>query len=217
LWPLVAVMAVLALVPTAVLSVMNLRSHEQIRMLMQRNAELSAIVAQQQEQLSAQHSATPHASEPMQNASQDRPDIAHELVPYGEVPLAGTRLERLRALISDLQAQEFEGKIRVAIYSGEFCLTGNGHEGYSLAADDLPFKRCDVVGNPFDEAMTDAQRQSLAFANLLSSLRTDAARFVVEVQHLGRKPAVPYPDPNQDGLTAGDWNRAAAMNNRVEF
>lgn len=215
-WPLLAALGALALVPIVVLAVLNLRSFEHTRALMQRTTELAAIVAEQQTKLDALHSAAERQSAPTQGAAQHTAG-GIELVPYGEVPLAGSRLERLRALITELQSQAFEGKIRIAIYSGEFCLTGNGFEGYSLAADDLPFKRCDVVGNPFDETMTAAQRQSLAFANLLSSLRTDSAGLVVEVQHLGRKPAVPYPDPNQDQLTAGDWNRAAVLNNRVEF
>lgn len=218
-WGWIAAAVVLALVPTVVLGMLYLRSVDSARAVSQANIKLSAIIDEQQAQIeelreAAKTQADLAARAPLATSGSVRP----ELVPYGEVPLSGARLERLRALITDLRAQQFEGKIRVSTYSGEFCLTGNGFEGYSLASDDLPFKRCDVVGNPFDESMTAAQRQSLAFANLLSSLRSgDSNSLVVEVQHMGRQPAVPYPDANQDKLTAGDWNKIAVLNNRVEF
>ena len=217
--PLFAVIATLALLSTLVLAVLYARSLESARTMLQTNAKLSAIIQEQDEQIDTlrgeveRQSALAIAPTPAPAGG-----LRPELVPYGEVPLAGARLERLRGLITDLREQGFQGKIKVVTYSGEFCLAGNGFEGYSLAADDLPFKRCDVIGNPFDESSSAAQRQSLAFANLLSSLRSDSPNtLVVEVQHLGRQPTVTYPDPNQDKLTAGDWNRAAVQNNRVEF
>jgi hypothetical protein len=40
----------------------------------------------------------------------------------------------------------------------------------------------------------------------------------IVVAHEGRRPAVPYPDGAQlPNLTAGEWNKIAAQNNRVEF
>lgn len=219
-WALTAAIAAVALLSTLVLAVLYTRSVDATRAALQTNAKLSAIVQEQEAQIDLLRADTERRNTiaAIAPASTTAGGMRPELVPYGEVPLAGTRLERLRALITELREQGFKGKIKVATYSGEFCLTGNGFEGYSLAADDLPFKRCDVVGNPFDESMSTAQRQSLAFANLLSSLRSDSSdALVVEVQHLGRQPTMPYPDPNQDMLTAGDWNRVAVLNNRVEF
>ncbi len=219
-WPLAAAVAGLALLATLVLAVLYTRTLESTRQIMQANARLSTIINDQQVELTSLRQAAKEAAASQAVAARQAAATAiqPEPVPYGEVPLAGSRVERLRELITDLKADNFKGKIRVNAYSGEFCLTGNGFEGYSLAADDLLFKRCDVVGNPLDENMTVAQRQSLAFANLLSSLRSDSPDFIsVEVHHLGRKPIVPYPNANQDKLTAGEWNKAAIANNRVEF
>ncbi len=95
-------------------------------------------------------------------------------------------------MLGQLRANGFKGKVKIATFVGEFCLTGNGIEGYSMATDDLPMKRCDLVGNPFEDSLPSAQRQSLAFANLLSSLRPDGG-LTVEVAHEGRRPSVPYP------------------------
>ena len=109
--------------------------------------------------------------------------------------------------------------MKVATYVGEFCLTGNGIEGYSIAADDMPLKRCDLFGNPFEDGLTAAQRQSLAFANLVSSVRQDtAAALTVEVASRG--PSAERALPGRRAareLTAGEWNKIAAQNNRVEF
>ena len=41
--------------------------------------------------------------------------------------------------------------------------------------NDLPAERCDVIGNPFQDSLSPAQRQSLAFANLASSVRQRSA------------------------------------------
>ena len=140
-------------------------------------------------------------------------------MPYGEAPLAGARLERLREMITQLKAGGFRGKVKVATFVGEFCLTGNGIEGYSMAADELPASRCDLLGNPFEDGLPTAQRQSLPFANLVASLRQERPiSCAVEVEHEGRRPSVPYPRGDQLAkVTAGEWNRIAAQNNRVEF
>jgi hypothetical protein len=140
-------------------------------------------------------------------------------VPYGEPPLGGTRLERLRELMDELYAEGFKGKVKVATYVGEFCLSGNGSEGYALATEDLPWRRCDFIGNPFEDNLPQAQRQTLEFANALASLRKETSEDVtVEIVYRGRRPSVPYPQGERlSKVTAGEWNRIAEQNNRVEF
>jgi hypothetical protein len=138
-------------------------------------------------------------------------------VPYGETPLAYARLERLRALVSDLQQQGFRGKIVVETYTGDFCLTGNASEGFAVAEAALPTQKCDLVGNPYDDTLSPAQRQSVAFANFSGTLdqRTGGA-IEVDVVDAGRRNPVSYPEQGE-ASTAGDWNKVATRNNRVEF
>jgi len=141
-----------------------------------------------------------------------------ELVPYGEVPLAGARLESLRKVVARLRTEGFHGVIEVRSFPGRFCLMGNASEGFSLAPEDSAFARCDVLGNPHDDALSPAQRQSLAFANMAGDLR-NASRGALElrvVEGSADSTAVPYPGID-DTLSAGRWNRAAAANNRVEI
>jgi CheY-like chemotaxis protein len=220
-WPLVAGIAAIALLPTVVLGVLYTLTLQSTTQMMQSNTRLASVVEEQQAQLATlQQSLKATASD----SSGDGTSVAgalveSESVPYGEAPLAGARLERLRDMVTKLRSQGFRGRVRVATYVGEFCLTGNGIEGYSMAADDLPIKRCDLVGNPFDDSLNTAQRQSLAFANLVSTIKQQTSdALTIEVANAGRRPSVPYPDGERLAkATAGDWNRAAAQNNRVEF
>ena len=221
-WPLVAAIAALAVLPTFVLAVIHTRTLDAMNLLAQQNTKLAQFSQEQQLQLDALRKAVQGREIQMATTAAVRPaaaDVESEPVPYGEAPLSGARLERMRDMIGQLKAGGFRGTLKVATYVGEFCLVGNGIEGYSIAADDLPASRCDLRGNPFDDGLSAAQRQSLPFANLVASLRQDKSEQLrVEVEHEGRKPAVPYPRGDQLAkVTAGDWNKIAAQNNRVEF
>jgi CheY-like chemotaxis protein len=143
--------------------------------------------------------------------------VATEYVPYGETPLAGSRLERLRAMASKLETEQFKGRIRVESYVGDFCLSGNADEGFVPAEISVPANKCDLVGNPFDDSLSAAQRQSVDFANFVATLRRRTGGGIqVEVVNGGRAQPVAYP-VQEEKTTAGTWNTVAAQNNRVEF
>jgi CheY-like chemotaxis protein len=141
-----------------------------------------------------------------------------EQVPYGEIPFDHGRLDVLRDLLARLQAQGFHGVVKITSLAGLFCLSGNATDGFSLAGASLPAGKCDLIGNPFDEALSGQQRQSLAFANLIAGVRQrTGGAITVAMENAGNaRPTVPYP-ARTDALTAGEWNRAATANNRVEF
>jgi CheY-like chemotaxis protein len=141
-----------------------------------------------------------------------------EPVPYGEIPFDRGRLDVLRDLLTKLEAQGFHGIVKITSMSGLFCLSGNSTDGYTPAAANVPVSKCDVVGNPFEESLSGQQRQSLAFANLIAGVRQrTAGAITVAIENMGSThPSAPYP-ARIDSLTAGEWNRAAAANNRVEF
>jgi CheY-like chemotaxis protein len=141
-----------------------------------------------------------------------------EPVPYGEIAFDRSRLEVLRDLLTKLEAQNFHGVVKITSSAGLFCLSGNATDGYQPAAPTLPVSRCDLIGNPLDEALSGQQRQSLAFANLVAGVRQrTAGAITVALESTGTTHAsAPYP-ARTDSLTAGDWNKAATANNRVEF
>jgi len=137
-------------------------------------------------------------------------------VPYGESPLGGARLETFRQFFNRLIVQKFRGVVDIRTFPGRYCLIGNATDGYSLAPDDLAYSRCDAVGNP--DAAELAQREPLGFANLVGELRagTKGAGSARVVAGDAAATLMPYPDVSPN-LTAGEWNRAADSNNRVEI
>jgi hypothetical protein len=154
-------------------------------------------------------------------ASSSPPAIAPRIepVPYGEIPFDRSRLDVLRELLATLELQGFHGVVKVTHLAGNYCLSGNAADGYVPAAAALPISRCDLIGNPFEESLSSQQRESLAFANLVAGVRLRTAGAItvaVESEAAGAPASAPYP-ARSDTLTAGEWNRAAAANNRVEF
>jgi CheY-like chemotaxis protein len=139
-------------------------------------------------------------------------------VPYGEHALSGPRLEMLRQILTRLAARNTTGIVEVRTFPGRFCLVGNATEGFSMAPDELAFARCNSVGNPHEDALEPSQRESLGYANLVGEFRS-ATQGALDVRlTLGdvATTALGYPLVTPT-LTAGEWNRAAAANNRVEI
>jgi CheY-like chemotaxis protein len=144
--------------------------------------------------------------------------LRSEAVPYGEIPFDRGRLDALRDLLAKLEAQNFRGVVKITSLAGIFCLIGNAADGFTPAGANLPVSKCDVIGNPFEESLSGQQRQSLAFANLIAGMRQrTGGAITVAIENAGSgHPSTPYP-ARGESLTAGEWNRAAIANNRVEF
>ena len=140
------------------------------------------------------------------------------LVPYGADALGGGRLEVIGKLLNRMAAEKHSANLDVRTYAGRFCLMGNGTDGYSLAPEEMLYSRCDVVGNPSDDALSPTQRTPLALANLIGDVRSSTNGAVGVRLAVGdpAQLAQPYPQVVAD-LTAGEWNRAAIANNRVEI
>ncbi|MCP5327264.1 MAG: response regulator [Sinobacteraceae bacterium] len=139
-------------------------------------------------------------------------------VPYGEVPISGERFEMLRHLLDDLAERGFRGLVSVTSYPGRYCLAGSATDGFGLVEADAPLSKCEVLGNPFDEQLSLAQREPLALANLVGTIRQRSGG-AIEVQLVNgteTQRVAAYPDP-ATLATAGEWNRAATANNRLEI
>jgi CheY-like chemotaxis protein len=138
-------------------------------------------------------------------------------VPYGEHALTGSRLDMLRQVFTRLADRDYSGVVEVRAFPGRFCLVGNPTEGYSVAPDELAYSRCNVVGNPLEDSLAPSQRESLGFANLVGEFRsaTGGALDIRFASGDAATLAASYPQISSQ-LTAGEWNKAAASNNRVE-
>jgi hypothetical protein len=218
-WPVVLT-ALLAVVPAAILAALYWHALETNAELLRElaDARTSAAVAAAQSELSAKAGAVDAvaAAAPAATVLPVGP-AAVEYVPYGQAALANERLERLRDLSAELQAQGFRGRIVVESFIGDFCLTGNAAEGFTVADAGLLSQECDLVGNPFEDSLSTAQRQSVDFANFVATLRQrTGGAIVVETPSASRRNPVEYPEQGEDS-TAGEWNAVAQQNNRVEF
>jgi CheY-like chemotaxis protein len=163
-------------------------------------------------------SAAPPGSEAgTEPADAGRASAMLEPVPFGETPLAGVRLEHVSGLLSRLGTQGFHGVVQIRSVPGRFC-TVNGPGGTPvLPGDALLYSKCEQIGNPRDDNASASQRQSVAFANMVSTARQNSAgKIDVQISAGSADEVVtPYPAVS-DTLTAGEWNRVAAANNRVE-
>ncbi len=155
------------------------------------------------------------APEAPRSAAARNASLLVEPVPYGESPLAGARIDAVQNLLARLVAAGFRGTVEIRSIPGRFCLQGTG-DTVTLPAADLSFSKCDQLGNPVDSGGV-ASRESVAFANMLSAQHSHG-RGSIDVQLAtggADEAAVPYPVASAM-LTAGEWNRVAAANNRVE-
>jgi CheY-like chemotaxis protein len=180
-----------------------------------------ATIAELREQAAAQSrelAATQTALDTVRAANAVPPASAARLaVPYGEVPLAGERLAALGKLVADLSQHGYAGRVRVTTSQGNFCLTGNPSEGYAPAPAEMAANRCDIVGNPFDEALPQAMREPAAIAGFVAATRArQQGPIEIEVTSAARAPSEgAYPTATE--VTAAEWNAAAARLNYVEF
>ena len=220
-WP-VLLTALLAVVPSLVLGVAYWRSSDANRNLAAelsdvRTALETTVQSALESQLAASKAASAAGPGFGESLAPPAGPLAVEYVPYGETPFASARLERLRGLAATLVSQRFAGRVVVESFVGDFCLSGNAGEGYALADAGMLARKCDLVGNPFDDSLSMAQRQSVDFANFAATLRQRSGGAIsVEIVNAGRRNPIAYPEQTEAG-TAGDWNTVAAQNNRVEF
>ena len=139
-------------------------------------------------------------------------------VPYDALAFDEHRIDQLRELLTHLVAIGFRGTVKVEAHLGEFCLVGDDSGGYRLADPDQPVEACTLVGHPLDDSSRVADRQTAAFAEFVSSspLVLESGIKLELVANDRNHSLRQHPFPSDVGR-AGDWNRIAEENNRVEY
>ena len=137
---------------------------------------------------------------------------------YDERPMAGRRLELLRELVDSSQLAGFKGSIVIESHVGQYCLVQAGKQGFVMPNDRLSIGDCAVIGDNKAAAMQRSSGQSAAFKDFLQQVpELTAGDISIEVAPKGASlPRVEYPAESAV-KTAGDWNRIAGLNNRVEM
>lgn len=224
-------------VPLVVLLVMLIpliwlfKQHEQTRQTLDAAhgeiTRLQAAIQQQQTAASRESESLRQLLDSQNTTSSEHNDLLFNSITWAvnqsspvdvhEEAFSDRRLATVYELISRLQALGFRGVVQLDSHLGEFCLTGNEADGYSMAAADLPVRECGFYGHPLQQLPSIGTRQSIAFANFLSTspLVNNSDISIEIVNHSYSEPRVEYPSRDSD-ITAREWNRIAATNNRVE-
>ena len=109
----------------------------------------------------------------------------------------------------------FTGDVVVTSHLGRFCLVIDAAGQYQLAADDLPMLSCDYVGHVDEDNNYVSDRLSVEFAQLLNAREGALPELVLQaLDGVSSTEFVGYPDSQ---ASAGQWNAAAQLNNRVEI
>lgn len=225
-WPAGALVAILAVV-AAVFFWLHLDSETRWRAVARQNLGLVRALGEQQAGktlvsgpvLPAISAAAPAAADRSAGIAAALEWSVNQAASYppDDLPLGDTRLEMLKGLLERLDALGFRGTVRLESHVGDFCMRRTGDASWKLAPDELPVSRCDRLGLPASEARSESGRQSVAFANFLADPAINSGPVRIETEAFGNtEPRVPYP-VLADDVTAGEWNRAARANQRVEI
>jgi CheY-like chemotaxis protein len=225
-WGVVATLLVLAVVPLALLFLMFGQATTQRDRALDDNARLRAMIAEQAETLDQLRVAAERSDGGSAEPESDYRVLIGALewaanqdsrFGFGEAPFDDARLEQLTELLARLAAAGFDGAVRLEAHLGEFCMQLDAAGGYRLADPETPLGECDLVGNPLAQGAAPVNGQSEAFAEflaaapMLSRSGIDVGATLLGMRDSRRRYRYP-----PEVSTAGEWNRIAALNNRVE-
>lgn len=139
-------------------------------------------------------------------------------VEYDKPLLGDEQVVLLSEILSRLSAVNFRGTVRLHTHVGEYCTIRTPFGIARLPGDDQPFDSCQIIGMNPEQAVAWGARQSLGFARFLaaSPLANNPSVSIELKSHGKDNPLQRYPLPGA-AQTAGDWNRIARANNRVEI
>jgi CheY-like chemotaxis protein len=136
---------------------------------------------------------------------------------FGEVPFDDQRHTVLLQVVRILQLAGVGAEIELRAHVGEFCRIYADTGKAVLPGPDLPIEQCDMIGYEPSEAQALASSQSLDFRVFVEKLNRDAGDIRIKLVPVGVfEPIASYP-PDTEITRAGDWNRIAARNQRVEL
>lgn len=134
---------------------------------------------------------------------------------YGEAPLSETQVNKLYSLIYMLDHAGFTGTMILEIHQGNFCLIQDSGGNWVPAPPSAAVTTC-TQSNDLDLGLEESDYLSIDFLNFEQTAAPIVeGKIQVDVNLMGTGlPRYPYP-PATSQTTAGQWNEAAARNNRL--
>jgi CheY-like chemotaxis protein len=138
--------------------------------------------------------------------------------PFGAHAYNDSLAALLDKLSHYLEQTPFTGNIELTSHLGIFCTVTDETGTALIPATELPASQCNLQVIREHEAIQLGMQQSPEFQSFLQSMRSRFAdRIRVVLNTAGtRVPKRAYPDMTDD-LSAGEWNRVAYENNRVDI
>lgn len=142
----------------------------------------------------------------------------HSNFAWNEAPFNDRLAGQLEDLANQLDTLGFRGVITVRSHLGRFCLQSRGNGQPMLPREASPASGCQINELTGNEVEEHGLAQSMAFSNALASIEARFGNHVrVTLETSGTDdPIKAYPD-SLDGVSAGDWNKIAAVNQRLEY
>lgn len=142
----------------------------------------------------------------------------HSTFSWDEAPFNDALAGQIEDLANQLDTLGFRGVITLRSHLGQFCLKARGNGQPMLPREASPVSACQVNELSGGEAEERGLAQSMAFSNAMASIE---ARFGSHIQVTLEtagidEPLKTYPE-SPEGVSAGDWNKIAAVNQRIEF
>jgi hypothetical protein len=134
-------------------------------------------------------------------------------IPFGELAFNAGAANTVDELLTPLADTGFRGAVSLQSHLGRFCLNVDEQSGHALAPPDSPASSCDYLGHDQDYSSRVSDRLSVPFARIYRRFSDGPIRLELEALDGSEKvELVPYPD---NSATAGEWNQAAKLNNRI--
>jgi CheY-like chemotaxis protein len=131
---------------------------------------------------------------------------------FGEIPLGDDRALEYGSVLANLQEHGFEGSVHIDVHEGRFCLNYTSEGSFELAPSAQPAIACDRIGTASETVI--GTQQTVMFSNMLAVADRDGRLHIEAEFHGPTVPIIDYPILDHN-VTAGDWNAAAASNQRV--
>lgn len=136
---------------------------------------------------------------------------------FGQIPFDDQRRLMLEQVVRVLQLAGVGAEIELRTHVGEFCRIYADTGKAALPDPALLIEQCDIIGYETGEAQALASSQSLDFRLFVEKLNNSGGPVSIKLVPVGVfEPLAPYP-ADSDNPLAGDWNRIAARNQRVEM
>ena len=134
---------------------------------------------------------------------------------YGQQALGDERLAIIQELVARLYEARFSGVVMLSVNFGDFCLNPTERGDFALPVADSALQSCQFLSEQV-KTFSLQDQLSVSFVNFLISSPLLADEGIqIEMESNGySRPRFSYPDPT---VAAGEWNRIAGLNNRVEI